>query len=146
VTAVYTIGFTKKSAEAFFESIQRVKIKRLLDVRLNNSSQLAAFSKKEDLSYFLKLICDVEYIHLPLLAPTKDMLDDYKKHNGDWNSYAEKFIELMQKRKIEESLDRHLFDVPCVLLCSEASADHCHRRLVVEYLQGAWGNITVQHL
>jgi uncharacterized protein (DUF488 family) len=146
VTAVYTIGFTKKSAEAFFESIQRAKIKRLLDVRLNNSSQLAAFSKKEDLSYFLKAICDVEYIHLPLLAPTKDMLEDYKKHNGNWNSYAEKFIALMQNRKIEESLDRHLFDVPCVLLCSEASADHCHRRLVVEYLQGAWGNITVQHL
>jgi len=143
---VYTIGFTKKSAAQFFQSIQRAGIKRLLDVRLNNSSQLAAFSKKEDLTYFLKVICAVEYMHLPLLAPTKDILDEYKNQKGCWTTYAKKFTELMQSRKIEESLDPHLFDVPCVLLCSEPNAEHCHRRLVLEYLQGAWGNITVKHL
>ena len=143
---VYTIGFTKKTAAQFFESIKQAGIQRLLDVRLNNSSQLAAFAKKEDLAYFMKVICDAEYMHLPLLAPSQDMLDEFKKHKGSWNVYEKRFTELMKQRRIEESLDRKLFDVPCVLLCSEATAEHCHRRLVLDYLQNFWGNITVKHL
>jgi uncharacterized protein (DUF488 family) len=140
---VYTIGFTKKTAAQFFESIKRASIKRLLDVRLNNSSQLAAFAKKEDLAYFLKVICDVEYVHLPLLAPSQDMLDEYKKQKGIWSIYSERFLALMKERRIEETLDRTLFDVPCVLLCSEATAEHCHRRLVLEYLQRKWGDLKI---
>jgi uncharacterized protein (DUF488 family) len=146
VVEVYTIGFTKKTAAQFFESIKRAGVKRLLDVRLNNSSQLAAFAKKDDLAYFLKVICDVEYVHLPLLAPSQAMLDEYKKMKGSWNIYAEKFLALMKERRIEETLDRGLFDVPCVLLCSEADAEHCHRRLVLDYLQEKWGDLKIVDL
>ncbi len=143
---IYTIGFTKKTAAQFFESLKRNGIKRLLDVRLNNVSQLAAFAKKDDLAYFLKVICNAEYIHEPSLAPDQRMLDEYKKEKGSWNTYEEKFIELLRQRQVEMKLDRHLFDVPCVLLCSEATADHCHRRLVLEYLKERWGDITIKHL
>lgn len=143
---VYTIGFTKKSAETFFETIKKAGVKRLLDVRLNNSSQLAAFAKKDDLAYFLKEICGVEYVHVPLLAPTQEMLDEYKKGKGAWKEYEAKFNELIKERRIEEHLDRRMFDVPCVLLCSEATAEHCHRSLVLKYLQNCWGDINIKHL
>src|ERR1700733_10296832 len=97
---IYTIGFTKKTAAEFFESIKGAGIKRLLDVRLNNSSQLAAFTKKDDLPYFLKEICNVEYKHLPVLAPTQDILDQYKKEKGSWSAYEKQFLSLMESRRI----------------------------------------------
>lgn len=143
---VYTIGFTKKNASQFFEAIRRKRIKRLIDVRLNNSSQLAAFAKKDDLRYFLETICGVEYVHIPLLAPTQQMLDEYKKQKGSWAAYEQRFMNLMKERQVEKRLDRGLFDVPCVLLCSEATAQHCHRRLVLDYLQQHWDGIVVEHL
>jgi uncharacterized protein (DUF488 family) len=143
---IYTTGFTKKTAGEFFESLRRYGIKRLIDVRLNNISQLAAFSKRDDLSYFLKEICGAEYIHEQLLAPTQDMLDVYKKHKGSWDEYAQHFLVLMAQRKIEDQLDKHLFDVPTVLLCSEHKADHCHRRLVAEYLGSKWGDLRIAHI
>lgn len=146
VVDVYTIGFTKKSAETFFETIKKSGVKRLLDVRLNNSSQLAAFAKKDDLAYFLKEICGIEYVHIPMLAPTQEMLDQYKKGKGDWKEYEAKFNKLIKERRIEDNLDRRLFDVPCVLLCSESTAEHCHRSLVLNYLQNCWGDINIQHL
>jgi uncharacterized protein (DUF488 family) len=143
---VYTTGFTKKTAEQFFESLRRVGIRRLLDVRLNNSSQLAAFSKRDDLAYFLREICHAEYVHEPLLAPEQTMLDAYKKQKGSWEEYERRFLALMRSRRIEERLDPALFAVPTVLLCSEATAEHCHRRLVLEYLQQQWGGIEIIHL
>ena len=115
-------------------------------MRLNNISQLAAFSKRDDLSYFLKEICGAEYIHEQLLAPTQDMLDVYKKQKGSWDKYAQQFLTLMAQRKIENQLDKHLFDVPTVLLCSEHEADHCHRRLVAEYLGSKWGDLRIAHI
>lgn len=143
---IYTTGFTKKTAGEFFESIRRYGIKRLIDVRLNNVSQLAAFSKRDDLAYFLKEICGAEYVHEPLLAPTQDILDAYKKQKGSWDEYAQRFLALMAQRKIEDRLDRHLFDAPTVLLCSEHEADHCHRRLVAEYLESKWGSLRIKHI
>jgi uncharacterized protein (DUF488 family) len=143
---VYTIGFTKKTAAQFFESLKNAGIKRLIDVRLNNSSQLAAFAKKDDLAYFLNAICAADYIHEPLLAPTQEMLDAYKKQKGSWPDYEKQFLKLLKKRHVERHLDRHLFDVRSVLLCSEPTAEHCHRRVVVDYLQSCWGNIKVTHL
>ena len=143
---IYTTGYTKKTAGEFFESLRRHGIKRLIDVRLNNISQLAAFSKRDDLAYFLGEICGSEYIHEPLLAPTQDMLDAYKKQNGSWDEYAQRFLALMAQRKIEDRLDRHMFDVPTVLLCSEHEADHCHRRLVAEYLESKWGSLHINHI
>lgn len=143
---VFTIGFTKKSAESFFTKLQRAGVKRLLDVRLNNVSQLAGFAKRDDLKYFLKAICNVDYAHMPDLAPTQDMLDAYKKHrNADWTWYEREFLELMQRRGIEDSVPRELFDQAC-LLCSEDKPERCHRRLVAEYLRTKWGDLTIEHI
>jgi uncharacterized protein (DUF488 family) len=143
---IFTIGFTKKTAEQFFGLLKRHGIKRLVDVRLNNVSQLAGFAKREDLQFFLKEICGADYVHELLLAPTQDMLDTYKKERGLWSEYEKEFLELMAFRKIEERIDRSLFEVPATLLCSEPTAENCHRRLVVEYLQGKWTDLTVKHL
>ena len=143
---ICSIGFTKKTAEQFFEILRRQHVRRLLDVRLNNISQLSGFAKREDLRYFLREICKSDYIHEPLLAPTQEMLDEYKKNKGSWQDYERRFLDLMSERKIEDRLDPALFSVPTALLCSELSADYCHRRLVLEYLAAKWGNITIRHL
>jgi uncharacterized protein (DUF488 family) len=143
---VYSIGFTKKTAEQFFGILGKVGIRRLLDVRLKNASQLAGFTKREDLEYFLREICAAEYMHEPQLAPTKEILDEYKKHKGSWEEYERRFLALMAIRKVEEKLDTGIFAVPTVLLCSEPTPDHCHRRLVLEYLQQKWSNLTIHHL
>lgn len=142
---IFTIGFTKKSAERFFTTLQRAGVERLIDVRLNNSSQLAGFAKKHDLPYFLRAICDIEYVHLPELAPTAELLDSYKKRKGDWSVYERAFLELMAERRVEDTIPHDLMDRAC-LLCSEDQPEHCHRRLVAEYLQRTWGNIAIQHL
>lgn len=142
---IFTIGFTKKSAETFFSSLQRAGVKRLVDIRLNNVSQLAGFTKRDDLKYFLRAICGIEYVHLPALAPTAEILDPYKKvKRGDWDLYERQFIELMTRRRIEDT-PRELMDGAC-LLCSEQTPEHCHRRLVVEYLRRSWGDVQIQHL
>ncbi len=142
---LFTIGFTKKSAEDFFSRLKTPGIQKLVDVRLNNVSQLAGFAKKDDLRFFAKVICGIEYVHLPLLAPTQEMLDSYKKLRGGWPQYESEFMELMKQRKIEEKIPREQLANSC-LLCSEHEPDHCHRRLVAEYLQAKWGDIIVAHL
>lgn len=142
---LFTIGFTKKSAHRFFDTLGKAGVKRVVDVRLNNISQLAGFAKKDDLAYFLKRLWDIEYIHEPLLAPTKPMLDEYKKNGGEWSSYAAKFIGLMEQRRIETKIPRELIDGGC-LLCSEDKPHNCHRRLVAEYLRDKWGGIKISHL
>lgn len=143
---IYSIGFTQSTAADFFRRLREADIKRLLDVRLNNVSQLAGFAKRDDLSFFLKEICDAEYRHEPLLAPSQEMLDTYKKQKGSWQDYERRFLSLMSYRKIEDSVTRTMFDVPTVLLCSEHTAEHCHRRLVLEYLQDKWGDVDIIHL
>jgi uncharacterized protein (DUF488 family) len=143
---VYSIGFTQKTAERFFGLLKQVGVRRLLDVRLNNVSQLAGFTKREDLQYFLQEICDAQYQHEPLLAPTQEILDGYKKKKGSWPEYESKFLALMTERKIEDNLDRTLFSVPTVLLCSEPTAEYCHRRLVLEYLKEKWRDLEITHL
>ncbi len=142
---IFTIGFTKKSAEEFFAKLAEAGVKRVVDVRLNNVSQLAGFAKKKDLRYFLRTICDIDYIHLPELAPTQEILDEYKKRKGDWSVYEQKFLDLMAQRKIEETIPQDILAGGC-LLCSEHEPDHCHRRLVVEYLNEKWGKVEVKHL
>jgi len=143
---VYTIGFTKKTAEQFFETLKTAGVRRVLDVRLNNTSHLAGFTKRKDLAYFLRVICDAEYVHEPRLAPTKELIDAYKKRKGAWDDYERGFIEIMTERRVEDQLDRGLFRIPTALLCSEPKADHCHRRLVLEYLRSKWGDIEIIHL
>lgn len=143
---VYTTGFTKKTAPEFFNALRNVGIQRLLDVRLKNSSQLSGFAKREDLSFFLKELCNAEYEHQPLLAPTQELLDAYKKNGLSWQEYERRFLELMEERKVEEKLDKHSFLNLTVLLCSEETADRCHRRLVLEYLNSRWGDLNIIHL
>jgi uncharacterized protein (DUF488 family) len=142
---VYTIGFTKKSAERFFGLLRGSDTKRLVDVRLNNVSQLAGFAKRDDLEFFLREICDVDYLHLPLLAPTQEMLDEYKKGGGDWNLYEKRFLDLMESRSIEDEVSRDVIEDGC-LLCSEDKPHHCHRRLVAEYLRDRWSGLSIEHL
>lgn len=142
---IFTIGFTKKSAEEFFSKLKNAGVKKLIDVRLNNVSQLAGFSKKDDLRYFLRTICAMDYLHAPELAPTQDILDEYKKHKGDWSVYESKFLELMTGRQIENKFSRELLNESC-LLCSEEKPNHCHRRLVADYLSQRWGDINITHL
>lgn len=140
-----TVGFTKKSARRFFELIAGSGTRRVVDVRLNNVSQLAGFAKRDDLAYFLKAICNVDYVHLPELAPTQEMLDGYKKSGGSWAAYEERFLGLMQERRIELTTPQEVIDGGC-LLCSEHEPHHCHRRLVAEYLEQHWGPLDIKHL
>jgi len=142
---IFTIGFTNKKAESFFENLRRAGVKRVVDVRLNNVSQLAGFSKRDDLKYFLRAIAHIEYVHRPDLAPTKDLLDAYKKHKGDWSTYEREFLDLMARRHIESAVPKELVDQSC-LLCSEDKPHRCHRRLVAEYLQQHWGDVSIEHL
>ena len=143
---LFTIGFTKKSAEQFFTRLQDAGVRRLVDVRLNNVSQLAGFTKRDDLKYFTKAICHIDYLHLPILAPTAEILDPYKKaKNGDWPLYEQQFLNLMKERRIEETVPREVLDGGC-LLCSEERPHHCHRRLVAEYLRNEWSGVEIQHI
>ena len=142
---VYTIGFTKKSASDFFGLLRDSGAKQLVDVRLNNVSQLAGFAKRDDLEYFANTICGMEYVHLPELAPTKEMLDAYRKDHKDWDTYERQFLSLMEERQVEKMGIEKLVSNGC-LLCSEEKPHHCHRRLVAEHLQRHWGDVEVVHL
>jgi len=142
---IFTIGFTKKSAEEFFTRLRRPGLTRLVDVRLNNTSQLAGFAKAGDLCYFVKAISGIEYVYLPQLAPTQEILDAFKKNHGDWAEYERRFVELLRERRIENTVSRDTLDGAC-LLCSEDQPDFCHRRLVAEYLQAKWGSVEIEHL
>jgi uncharacterized protein (DUF488 family) len=142
---LFTIGFTKKSARDFFTKLKEAGVRRLIDIRLNNTSQLAGFAKKDDLAYFLQEIDGIEYVHRPGLAPTQDILDAYKKKNGDWQTYETQFLKLMADRQVENAVPRELLNGGC-LLCSEDEPDHCHRRLVAEYLASKWGDVKITHL
>ena len=142
---VYTIGFTKKSAESFFDLLQDSGAKRLIDIRLNNVSQLAGFAKRDDLAYFLRRICRMDYEHMPELAPTQEILGAYRAGGMTWGEYERQFLSLMSDRDVEKMpIKEKIADA--VLLCSEETAEHCHRRLLAEYLQGHWGDVEIIHL
>jgi uncharacterized protein (DUF488 family) len=143
---VSTIGFTKTTAKGFFELLLDSGVKKVVDVRLHNTFQLAGFAEADDLAYFLKTIGDIQYAHQPVLAPTDAMLKAYKKEKGDWGAYETRFLGLMAERRIENVLKPGMLDGAC-LLCSEATPHHCHRRLVCEYLNDKWGGpLVVRHL
>ena len=142
---ISTIGFTKKTAQRFFDLIKESGARKVVDVRVNNVSQLAGFAKRDDLKFFLQEICNVDYVHVVDLAPTKEMLDDYKKEHKDWSRYEKEFLDLMEQRKIEHQISEEDIAEGC-LLCSEDKPHHCHRRLVAEYLNDHWGKITIEHL
>ncbi|MFM0212163.1 DUF488 domain-containing protein [Paraburkholderia sediminicola] len=143
---VATIGFTNKSAERFFGLLREANVRTLLDVRLNNISQLAGFAKKADLRFFLSELLGAQYVELRELAPEKDMLKRYQAKDLDWDQYADAYVELLAKRRVESNLDIDLFDHGC-MLCSEDKPHHCHRRLAAEYLNTRWDNrLKIAHL
>ena len=142
---ISTIGFTKKPARRFFDLLMQSDARRVVDVRLNNGSQLAGFAKKDDLAYFLGELCEMGYVHVPELAPTKELLGDYRKRRCDWATYEDRFIALMRERQIERTVSKEIVSGGC-LLCSEDKPHRCHRRLVAEYLKQHWGDVEIVHL
>ena len=142
---LYTIGFAKKDARTFFEILRAAKVRKVIDVRLNNVSQLAGFTKKNDLQYFLEKIIGCEYQHRPDWAPTDNILDPYKKKRTTWDDYVRDFTVLMEKRKIGNDVTAVELD-HCCLLCSEPTPEQCHRRLVAERLQKQLSGLRVIHL
>ena len=142
---IYTIGFTQKSTQQFFDTLRRNEICQVVDIRLNNTSQLAGFTKKEDLAYFLKALCGIDYYHFEFLAPTKEIRDRYAR-SKNWDIYTQEYLALLESRDVLRRLDKPFFEKRTCFLCSEASAEHCHRRLLAEYLQEHWEDIEVLHL
>jgi uncharacterized protein (DUF488 family) len=143
---LYTIGFTKKSAERFFDLLGENKVQRLLDIRLNPHGQLSGFTKQEDLAYFLDRLLKCEYHHVAALAPTDDILKSYRSDH-QWDRYVRRFEALMDERNVPGALDKSLFtDSPGCLLCSEATPEKCHRRLVAERLAKSWPELEIVHL
>jgi len=142
---IYTIGFTGKTAKEFFTKLEDAGVKRILDIRLKNSSQLSGFAKKDDLKYFLMKINGIEYLHFHELAPTEDIMDSYKKKRIGWSEYEMQFNKLLTERKVENPMMDELAEGDC-FLCSEEKPIFCHRRLVSEYLQKKLGDITILHL
>ena len=144
---IFTIGFAQKSAEKFFQILKENNVECLIDVRLNNVSQLAGFTKSKDLQYFLKIIIDADYIHNIKYAPTKDILDDYKKNKISWLEYEIKYRKLIESRKIEQIFKNDIKNYNNVcLLCSEPLPQNCHRRLLAEYLKKQFNKVEVKHL
>ena len=142
---LFTIGSTKKTAASFFEILGDAGVARVIDVRLNNRSQLSGFAKAHDLAYFLDRLCGIAYTHALLLAPTRQLLDDYRKPDGTWDDYERGFLELMRAREVEDPHTFEIRDRDC-LLCSEEAPHHCHRRLVAEYLAARHPAIGIHHL
>ena len=143
---VFTIGFTKKNAQQFFSLLQQGGVRRVLDTRLNNVSQLAGFTKRDDLSFFLKEVAGISYEHAEQLAPTDDMLKRYKKGEISWDAYAADYQALIEKRKVGTQFKPEDLNGVC-LLCSEATPHHCHRRLAAEFFQQQLGcGVDIIHL
>lgn len=147
MTAIYTIGFTRKPAEEFFSLLRDAGVRHLIDIRLNNTGQLAGFAKQRDLAFFARELAGADYLHLPELAPTQELLDAFRKHGGPWEEYEAGFARLMDERTAYARFDRRLLEEGACLLCSEASPEHCHRRLVAEGLRAMSRNgLGIEHL
>jgi len=142
---LFTIGFSKKPAQRFFSMLSEAGVRRVIDIRLNNVSQLAGFTKRDDLRFFLRSIGGMDYVHLIELAPTGEILESYRGKGGDWSVYEKDFLHLIAERHIEKQVPKDLFHHGC-LLCSEEAPDRCHRRLVAEYLRDKWGDMEIVHL
>lgn len=147
MTTIHTIGFTKKPAEEFFALLRGAGVRHLIDIRLNNQSQLAGFAKRGDLAFFTRELAGAEYLHLPELAPTQELLDAFRKHGGPWDEYEAGFARLMEERAAYARFDQRLLEEGACFLCSEATPERCHRRLVAEGLRAATRNgFGIEHL
>ena len=143
---IATIGFTRTTARSFFTRIKNSQIPLIGDVRLNNTSQLAGFAKRDDLPYFLETLCGARYLELPQLAPEEALLKSYRAKRLSWLDYAAAYLDGLSSRRVQERLDPTSFENGVVLLCSEDEAELCHRRLAAEYLRSCWGDVSIRHL
>ena len=144
-TTIYTIGFAQKAAKEFFSSLSNNNIRKLIDIRLNNTSQLAGFAKKHDLEYFLEKICNIKYVHKPDFAPTQEILDNYKKKIISWVEYEKKYLDILSQLDIKQKITFEELNMSC-LLCSEPKPDFCHRRLLAEYFKNLYKEIEIKHI
>jgi uncharacterized protein (DUF488 family) len=144
---IYTIGFTQKTAQEFFELLKNNHVEHVIDIRLNNTSQLAAFAKYPDIKYFLKAICNIEYVHDLDLAPTENIMKEYKNKKIDWQQYEKEFDTLLKQRNIDSYIKEKYSSMNHVcLLCSEATADRCHRQLIAKKFADLFEDVTIKHL
>lgn len=142
----FTIGHTRTPAREFFGKLSNAGVRRVIDVRLKNTSALAGYARKDDLAYLLESFAGIHYAHAPELAPDEGLFDDYKKNGLPWAEYEPRFLALMEARGIERKVDPALLENAC-LLCAEKTPHQCHRRLVLEYLEDRWGaELDVVHL
>ncbi len=148
-STLFTIGFTKKTAEEFFRLLQDAQVEKVIDVRENRVGQLAGFAKYPDIAFFLDRLLGIKYVHEPLFAPSPEIRLAYRK-TRDWEQYEKSFSELMDSRKVLEVADPSVFQGKVALLCSEAGPERCHRRLVAELLAKDWKmqghNVEIRHL
>jgi len=144
---IFTIGFTQKSAQDFFELLKNSGVETVVDIRLNNTSQLAGFAKYPDIKYFLKAICDIDYVHDTTFAPTEEIMKNYKNKKTDWTQFEKEFNELLNQRNIEEHIKNNYEtkDNIC-LLCSEAQPQKCHRKLTAQKFSEIFNGVQIQHL
>ena len=146
MATIYTLGFAGKSAEKFFGLLQGHGIRRVLDIRLRNTSNLAGFTKRDHLEFFLRRIGRIRYEHEPLLAPTDEMLDGYRGRKISWDEYEARYRALLEERQAGKKLKRKPFEKPTALLCTEPGPEKCHRRIAAEYLAALWPDVKVVHL
>jgi len=144
---VFSIGLAGRSAESFFGTLRNAGVKRVLDIRLHNTSNLAGFGRRSDLPFLLRELCGADYAHEPLLAPSPELFDGLKKTRElSWEDYERGMRALLAERRIDDILDSGEFAVPTALICACADAEHCHRRLVLEHLGAAWGPLEITNL
>ena len=142
----FTIGHSKTPAREFFGKLSNAGVRRVIDVRLKNTSALAGYARRDDLAYLLESFTGIHYVHSPELSPDEELFNDYKKKGLPWADYEPRFMTLMEAREIEKKVDPALLENTC-LLCAEKTPHECHRRLVLEYLQDKWGTpLDVVHL
>ena len=142
---LYTIGFTKKNAEQFFHLLTSNNVQKIVDTRINNTSQLAGFAKADDLAFFAKTIAKIDYHHEIDFAPTKELLSKYRKGEISWEEYEVEYLNLIDMRKVARKVDIEKLHANC-LLCSEHTAEKCHRRLLAEYFKAANNDVEIVHL
>lgn len=148
MTRIYTIGYSKKDAQTFFGILINHKVKQVLDIRLNNTSQLSGFAKRTDLGYFLKEIASIKYTHDTRFAPTKELRNEYRHNGKDWSQYERTFGTILAARNLLNIVQEEYIESlnGICLLCSEAEPSKCHRRLVAEYIQQNLNDIEIIHL
>jgi uncharacterized protein (DUF488 family) len=142
---LFTIGFTKKDAKTFFDLLINNHVKTVIDIRLNNHSQLAGFTKGNDLAYFLKAIAGIDYYYFIQAAPEKSLLKKWQNGEIIWQEYESTYKEMLEKRKVIEKIDSKILKNGC-LLCSEPTAERCHRRLLGEYLMEKIQGLEIEHI